>query len=420
MKSILLIKLCLFISIVSVSRDVLAEKKVFTDYDAKNDICKSSTKHSSIKKACKSKSPPKNKIYECKKKCLKRKFLGCKKHEWKLKKVGQCSKDGEKKGYYVGTCGGTPIKATSMKKACAAKAAKGNTVVYCKNGKEKKRQACSSAKNNDSDKYETKVFITKCGGKNIATSKNGKPITRNINKACKTGKYNDKTLVRCKNKCTKRKGLKCKKKTWIEKEKKICGKNKSTAKVMNCNENETRAILTAYKNAATNVKMVKKAAEKFIRNPDKYFSDRGISVKEKQKKTILGRAKKSKDNLGKILQMLNKKKSKFYCPGESKSCQGAYAYTFQTRNKKLWFCPGFFTSADDTGDVKLDQIGTLVHEYSHNKGSGTDDLEYSREKIKNVDWSNNGETYEAWVEAKDFCVPGYDKECMISEIRKSR
>ena len=118
MKPILLIKLCLFISIVSVSRDVLAEKKVFTDYDAKNDICKSSTKHSSIKKACKSKSPPKNKIYECKKKCLKRKFLKCKKHEWKLKKVGQCSKDGEKKGYYV-TCGGTPIKATSMKKAAA-------------------------------------------------------------------------------------------------------------------------------------------------------------------------------------------------------------------------------------------------------------------------------------------------------------
>ena len=33
----------------------------------------------------------------------------------------------------------------------------------------------------------------------------------------------------------------------------------------------------------------------------------------------------------------------------------------------------------------------------------------TQEKIKNVDWSNNGETYEAWVEAKDFCVPGYDK-----------
>ena len=102
---------------------------------------------------------------------------------------------------------------------------------------------------------------------------------------------------------------------------------------MNCNENGNKAILTAYKNAATNVKMVKKAAENFIRNPDKYFSDRKISVKEKQKKNDLRKGEKSRDNLGKILQMLNKKKSKFYCPGESKSCQGAYAYTFQTRNK---------------------------------------------------------------------------------------
>ena len=66
--------------------------------------------------------------------------LKCKKHEWKLSKVGACSKDGEKKGYYLGTCGGRPIKASSMKKACAVKAAKGNTVVYCKKWKREKKE----------------------------------------------------------------------------------------------------------------------------------------------------------------------------------------------------------------------------------------------------------------------------------------
>lgn len=43
---------------------------------------------------------------------------------------------------------------------------------------------------------------------------------------------------------------------------------------------------------------------------------------------------------------------------------------------------------------------------------------YTREKIKDIDWSNNGETYEAWVESKDFCIPGFDKQCMISENKK--
>ena len=40
---------------------------------------------------------------------------------------------------------------------------------------------------------------------------------------------------------------------------------------MNCTK--TKQGHSYYKNAATNVKMVKKAAEKFIRNPDKYLTE---------------------------------------------------------------------------------------------------------------------------------------------------
>ena len=387
--------------------NALAEKKVFKSYKS-GEICTQATRYKSIKKACRAKNPPEGVIYECKKKCVKRKRLKCKKHEWKIHDQGQCSKNKEKKGYYVENCGGSAINAKSLKKACAQKKAKGKTVVFCKNGKEKRRQTCSSAKNNESTKNQTRVFINKCGGK-IAKSKSGRDISLNLNKACRSGNYKNKALVRCNNKCTKRTGLKCQRWTWIEKERKICGSKKTNAKIKSCNESETKAILNAYKKAASKVRKIKNTAQGFISNTDRYLSQRKITMTKKEKSKNITMTRKSISKFNKILTMLNKRKSKFICPGNSKECTGALAYTFNLK-KALEFCPGFFTADNDTNDIKLDQIGTLVHEYSHN--AGTDDITYDRDEIQKIDWSNNAETYEAWVEGGDFCIPGFEKNCM--------
>ena len=52
------------------------------------------------------------------------------------------------------------------------------------------------------------------------------------------------------------------------------------------------------------------------------------------------------------------------------------------------------------------KAAVLVHEVSHNYS--TDDLEYDRSKIKDVEWWNNAETYEMWVEKQRLCIPGFD------------
>ena len=84
--------------------------------------------------------------------------------KWIVEDTRVCNQDGDRKGYYVNDCAGKALNVKKLQKACAKKAAKGESVVKCRNGKVIKRKSCASAKNNKG-KYETRVFVNKCGGK---------------------------------------------------------------------------------------------------------------------------------------------------------------------------------------------------------------------------------------------------------------
>ena len=144
-------------------------------------------------------------------------------------------------------------------------------VVKCKNGKEKKRQSCSSAKNNKG-KYETRVFVNKCGGK--VAKKNRREIRRNLNKACRTGKYNGKVLVKCTNKCVKRKGIfNCQKRAWIEKERALCGGDKKRKQKSKTARKNNRKILQTPTKAQRKNSPHHQPDEKFLENPNKKIKD---------------------------------------------------------------------------------------------------------------------------------------------------
>ena len=106
--------------------------------------------------------------------------------KWIVEDTRVCNQDGDRKGYYVNDCAGKALNVKSFKKACAKKAAKGESVVKCRNGKVIKRKSCASAKNNKG-KYETRVFVNKCGGK--VAKKNRREIRRNLGKACRTKNF---------------------------------------------------------------------------------------------------------------------------------------------------------------------------------------------------------------------------------------
>ena len=363
------------------------------------------SKYKSLSKACSSGEYDGQKIYKCKKKCKKRKGFKCKEWEWDSKQLRVCNSDGEKKGYYIGTCAGKNLNASSWKKACAQKNAKGQTVVYCKKGKEKKRQTCSSTTNNDSKKNETRVFIEKCGGSQ-AKKKNGKPIKTNLSKACKQNNLKNKVLVRCNNTCMKRSGLKCVKWTWKEKKRAICGANKKVSNMKTCNETQAAELARARTDAIKDISNVIVSMESFIKNPQNYYSkNKGeSSFSKKQKSTALEYMKKAKKTAGKIRSSIKTKTTKLICQGNKSSdnscSSGSNAHALRVIKRRIWFCSNWLGFSD------YRKAAVFIHEYSHHHM--TNDITYDRSKLKNIKWHKNAETYEMWAEDNKICIPGYD------------
>ena len=381
---------------------VAAEKAVFTNYSSSKG-CTGKTSHKSLRKACKSGKYNGTQVYECKKKCTKRKGLKCVKREWKHTDGRLCNSDGDRKGIYLTSCAGKRLDAKSMKKACALSSAKGETVVKCKRGKETKRRACASAANNDSEDYETGVFIDKCGGKK-AKKANGKAIKRNLRKACKIDAYQGKSLVKCKNKCTKRKGLKCVRRTWQELSRVVCNDDNKVVKLKTCNETQASEIAQARTLARKRLKKIIKSMNTYIKNPSKFYSTYGdpSSRSSSDKARDLVWVKKSLGIAKSVRKKIKSMKSKYVCEGNGGTCGegGANAHTMSYKRHKVSFCNGYLAMSVER------KAAVLAHEISHN--FKTDDLEYERSKIKDVEWWNNAETYEMWVEEKRLCIPGYD------------
>ena len=93
-------------------------------------------------------------------------------------------------------------------------------------------------------------------------------------------------------------------------------------------------------------------------------------------------------------------KAKYVCNGSMKYCgKGtANAHTMTFKQSKIKFCTSWLNSSLER------RSSVIIHELSHN--FGTDDIEYERKKIKFVEWWNNAETYEMWMDHDKFCVPG--------------
>lgn len=402
-----LISFAIFVSLIFGSSTCLAKSGIFKTINllGTQQECSDKINVSSMKKACQRKENWGKSIYKCKYKCPK--GQKCKKGKGKTyiaTKARVCNSDGEKKGYYLNSCSGERIEAKSLKKACGKKKAKGQVVVKCKNGKEKKRQSCSSAKNNKG-KYETRVFVNKCGGK--VAKKNRREIRRNLNKACRTGKYNGKVLVKCTNKCVKRKGIfDCQKRAWIEKERALCGGDKKKAEIKNCTEEQSQDIADAYKSAKKELSPIINQMKKFLENPNKKIKDfaHNPNMGKKKKEELIKHVKKALKNAEQIQKRLDKK-PKFECVGDQKGlCGKGYEAYVSISRKKSQYCNSFFTERDGaTGRGR-----TIAHELSHNVG--TRDHTYSQDEIKDIKWWNNASSFNTWMKHGKFCIPGW-KDC---------
>lgn len=387
-----------------------AKKAIFSNtYNSGVDtFCENQLPEKTLKKACKSGNYPGKKIYQCKFQCpTYQKCSGKNPSEKKwitTKKTRICNSDGKRKGYYINSCAGDRLDVKTFKKACAKKEAKGKRVVLCKDGEVKKSETCPSAKNNDSEKFETRVFVNKCGGE-VAT-KNGREIKRNLSKACRTGKFDGKSLVKCKNKCTSRSGFKCSQRTWIEQKKVICSASKKAAKIKSCDEEQTKKISGSYN-------LGKEKMEQLINQMNSWLddSDNQISLyadeeyDKKAKKKIVKQVKKALKKAKKIKKQLGKKPI-FYCKGLSGTCAKDDVHAFvRGTGKKVNFCDSFFSKE------KEKRASYLVHELSHH--AGTKDFTYDISSIKNVKWWKNASTFDNWTNFNGkvhFCVPGF-KNC---------
>ena len=228
-------------------------------------------------------------------------------------------------------------------------------------------------------------FIDKCGGKKV------KALT--LNGACK--KNLGKTIVKCKNKCTKRKGLKCKERTWKLKKSKTCGLNtgskRNRFKTRKCNEREIATLVADYADAKRRATRVK----------------RGVDAERKKKhsKSTKRRLDRVARKMNKILKMLNKKVT-ITCKDEKGMCKKANAHTVMWLGRGMRACSGYFECGNQ--DYRA---AVIVHELAHK--AGANDKRYfsgcstgpSASPPTNIDWSKIADSYEYWARF-GFCIPG--------------
>jgi hypothetical protein len=389
-----------------------SKKGVYLTYNKKGDNrgCHDKIpKYNRVKDACRDPKYFGQRIYECWDVCKKKKFLKCVKTELVIKTGRLCSNDKKRKGIYVGSCAGERVKLKNFNKACAIKKHKGLTLVRCRNGEEVKRKTCSATVNNDATKKQTRIFIKSCGAEVVTKVKNNKEVRRNFKKACKNKKYQGEVLVKCSSRCTKRKGLKCIRRTWIEKGRVVCNENKKIIELNTCNEQQGHDLSKAIALAKLRLTNVINSMNTFLANPDQFyltyarlasFDQEDLELKDK----AVGRVTRAVAIAAQVKNKLQNIGSKYYCSGNySGRCSlgGANAHTTYLENSNIYFCNGFLEL-----DTSVRKAAVLVHELSHNYKA--QDLEYTRSKIKDVEWDNNAETYEMWIEKNRLCIPGYD------------
>ena len=255
-------------------------------------------------------------------------------------------------------------------------------------------------------KASRSVFLSRnvAVGLQKAKKKGGsKAIWFDLGKACKQSAYRGKTLVRCTNRCTKRKGLKCVRRTWKEDKRVVCNDAGKKVTLKDCNAEQAKEISEARTLARSGLRRIILGMKTYLKNPRRYYTTNGDptsrsqNLKQKDKKWIAKALKVAEKSLNKIKAM----PSTYKCDGNAGGCDGnANAHTLGFFFSSVKFCHGYLKM-----DVER-KAAVLVHEISHNFGA--DDITYKRSKIKDVEWWKNAETYEWWLEKQAFCIPGYD------------
>jgi hypothetical protein len=362
------------LSILLASSASIAKKKVFTDNQ-----CTKETKYRTGKKACKSGSYAGKTIYECKLK-RNRKFGDSTAH-WRTHKTFTCSADKSKKGVYVNGCDGKNTGYTSLKKACGDSAYTGKTLYRCKYGKQKEKRECEGRRGDSKDDKKHAIFENTCRGKHISDK-------RSLSKVCKSN--SGKLLVRCKNKCVKRKGFKCTKRAWTQVKSMTCSSSGgSKIQIKHCTPSEQATLVGDFKKARTQISALESTVEE--------------SLKKSHSKRTTKRLKKALKKIGKVEKRL-KGTIKVSCRDEKGICKTRTgAHTFPLIGRGFKVCRSWFDMGAD------DRAAVIIHELMHK--TGCSDKQYwdksSNPPTDSYRWHNIASTYDYWI-TEGFCVPGED------------
>ena len=247
------------------------------------------------------------------------------------------------------------------------------------------------------------IFIESCSGKKT-------DYDINLARACK--EHPGKTLVRCKEECTERKGLKCVSHKWVEVEvianASMCTSDGASHKTKDCSSSERKAAEKAYDGAhakipklLTDVTAVRKVLENKKSEEAKHW--------EKVEKCLT----KLQDRYGQNF--------KFFCPRDGEGVRGWYcgltknpkyakmAYVLPGGPNQIVLCDDYFgTSFTDDN-----RAGSFLHETTH-EFCGTSDAEYYQQQsdIRNTQkWWDIADVYDIWyrfgacVPEKSTCTP---------------
>lgn len=337
------------------------------------------TGYRTARKACKSGKFKGKRIYEC----VHKKRKG----KWKRVKERVCNSDGKKVGVYVGSCRGEPLGTRNLKKACASGKFKDVNLVRCRNGKQKKIFYCGANGTVNEGNRDIAIFENSCLGKRTE-------YKRSLKNACLLNK--GKVLVRCKNVCTKRAGLRCIQRVWKEQKSAYCNDGddpytNNKVKFINCNPHQRTIMIKAIEGAKVSVPKIMREIKQATSNQN--FSDR--TRKKLRKSHVM---------MSKIKNKLFNWNMRINCQEEMKRCsKGPNAHTFWTELNSIKVCSSYLNSSNDKWKEAV-----LVHEISHLFYSAdaedfTEDSPPRDGKI--IQWHQNAETYDYWVQY-GFCVPG--------------
>lgn len=355
--------------------NIFRERKAFTNNCGNMD---NYTGYRTARKACQSGKFSGKRIYECVNKKRKK--------QWVRVKERVCNSDGMRVGVYVDSCRGEPLGTRNLKEACASGKFKDVNLVKCRNGKQKKVFYCGASGSVNEGDRDVAIFENTCLGKRTE-------YKRNLKNACLLNK--GKTLVRCKNVCTRRVGLKCVQRVWKEQKSAYCndGANPYTnnkVKFINCNPKQRTVMIKAIEDAKKSVPNVMNQIQS---------ASTIQSYPDKTRKKL----RAAYTMMSKIKNKLTNWNMRINCQEEMRRCSsGPNAHTFWTELNSIKVCRSYFTKSEDEW-----RAAVLVHEISHlfYSADAEDFSESSPPKDGTIiPWHQNAETYDYWIQ-HGFCVP---------------